>query len=196
MMEYTEKQWGWIKVSILPFMVAIVNTATAISYLLIKRGFLPPPSVELGLFTLDVNNYRFLLVIVPMFSAIMVSSILAEHDFNITFIGGIAIILETILMTFAFLLLVPQLIGDVAFIGGISIFAKDVMLFVVLPLVPTTFAGIIIGLVLGDRWMFTGHTPEEIEYKDNMEEWFTFLERIEVERKRESDEALASRDMD
>ncbi len=194
MMDLTEKQTVLLKMIILPLMAALVNTSVGVTYILATKGFIPPPSL-LGSELSAMANFRFLLVIVPLLSAMIVCAILAEHEFMNTFVGGLAIILESIILVFAFLLLIPQIIGNVAFVGGLAIFAQDVMLFVILPLAPTSFAGIFIGLVLGDRWMFTGHTAEDKVFREDMDDWFSFLENVESKRRKESDEALKSRDI-
>ncbi len=192
-MDLTEKQNINLKLVFLPLMAALINSAVGLVYILATRGYIPPPSLNGNS---GMDNLRILLVIVPLLSALIVCSILAEYEFMKTFIGGVAIIFETIIIIFSFLLIIPQLIGNVAFIGGLSIFAQDVMLFIVLPLAPTTFTGIFLGLVLGDRWMFTGHTSEEKIFREDMDDWFSFLENVEKNRRKESDEALSSRDID
>ncbi len=193
MMNITEKQTVSFKLIILPLMAALINTATGVIYILAIKGFIPPPIITGGE---SMAHYRFLLVVVPLLTSFIVCSILAEYEFMKTFIGGTAIIFETVILIFSFLIFIPQIIANVTFIGGLAIFAQDVMLFIVLPLAPTTFAGIFLGLVIGDRWMFTGHTPEEKVFRDEMEEWFSFLENVETNRRKESDEALSSRDID
>lgn len=176
------------------FLVALINTAVGNEYILAMNGYISKPILSgSGYYSEYMMGYRYLLLITPLLSAALLGAILTRHGFIKVFTGIFIAAIETIIFSFAFLTIFPQMIGDFALLVGPLIYSKEIILFVALPVFPFSFAGGLIGSILGDKFIFSESKEEKEEFKSEVDEWVEFLSNRVEEKERSSEEELSDR---
>lgn len=187
----------YLYIFVLTLMTATINTSIGNTYILALKGYIPLPFyVGEDLASGPITNLIQMLIIVPLISSILVSLLLSRYDIKTTVMAAFAISIETVILSFLSLTFLPQILGDIQFLGYLVIFSRELVLFVYLPVFPLTLGGAVIGTIIGDRFIYEYSSEDEKRFKESMERWVDFLSEKVEERERESEEILKDREID
>ncbi len=194
MMHKSEKSKYYLDMALAPILAALINTAIGNEYILSLNGFISKPLFSGGGFYSEyMLGYRYLLLITPFLTAAIVAIILSRYTFISSFIGIFLGAIETVILSFLFLTFIPQMLGNVTILAATLVYSKEIMLFIVFPVLPFSFAGGLIGAIIGDRFIFQETKKEKKEFKEEVDEWVDFLSQRVKEKEDESEEELRGR---
>jgi len=190
----SDKNKYYLELALLPILAALINTTIGNEYILALNGFISKPLIFGGGFWSDyMVGYRYFLLITPLLTAAIVAIILSRYTFISVFIGIFLGAIETVILSFLFLAFIPQLLGDITILAATLVYSKEIMLFIVFPVFPFSFAGGLIGAVIGDRYIFQETKKEKKEFKEEVDEWVDFLSERVKEKEDKSEEELSGR---
>lgn len=185
------------KAFITALLVAFINTSIGNTYILSINGFIKPPFLSSGDFYGSyVMYYRMWLLIIPLFSSLILGIILFEETTGTTFFGAVSAVTLSLLFSFLVLTWIPQTLGTIEFIGTPMVWSRELVLFVYMPIVPTTFAGAFIGSYLGGQFLKGETERERRELRRKVKEWLNFLTMRARKKEIEDQAELKNRDID
>ncbi|MFO7991788.1 MAG: hypothetical protein R6U61_05795 [Thermoplasmata archaeon] len=196
-MDTDEKMIGRGKALITAVLVAFINTSVGNTYILSINGFIKPPFLSSGDFYGSyVMYYRMWLLLIPLFSSLLLGMVLFEETAGTTFFGAISAAVITLVLSFLVLTWIPQMIGTIEFIGTSMVWSRELVLFVYMPTIPTTFGGAFIGSYLGGQFLPGETEGERRESMREIREWLNFLTIRARKKEREDEAELKNRDID